>query len=50
MIDTRFPSFYLVVEILNAALYDLEKGDKQDGIDAIEEATALLENLIDYKG
>ena len=30
-------------EILNAALYDLTEGNPQDGIDAIEEAIALLE-------
>jgi len=33
----------LVWEILNAALYDMTKGDKSDGIAAIEEAIQLME-------
>jgi hypothetical protein len=33
----------LVWEILNAALYDITKGDKSDGIAAIEEAIQLME-------
>ena len=33
----------LVWEILNAALYDITKGDKSDGIAAIEEAIQLIE-------
>lgn len=33
----------LVWEILNAALYDITSGDKNDGILAIEEAIDLLE-------
>jgi hypothetical protein len=33
----------LVWEILNAALYDITKGDKGDGIAAIEEAIQLIE-------
>ena len=33
----------LVWEILNAALYDLTKGNPADGIAAIEEAIQLLE-------
>ena len=32
-----------VWEILNAALYDITKGDKSDGIAAIEEAIQLME-------
>lgn len=34
----------LVWEILNAALYDLTKGDPKDAIEAIEEVINLLEN------
>ena len=33
----------LVWEILNAALYDITKGNKRDGIVAIEEAIQLME-------
>lgn len=33
----------LVWEILNAALYDMTKGDTGDGIAAIEEAIQLME-------
>ena len=33
----------VVWEILNAALYDLTKGRKVDGINAIEEAINLIE-------
>jgi hypothetical protein len=33
----------LVWEILNAALYDLTKGNPADGIAAIEEAIQLME-------
>jgi hypothetical protein len=35
----------LVWEILNAALYDLTKGDKDDGINAIEEAINIIEGV-----
>jgi hypothetical protein len=34
----------LIWEILNAALYDLTKGDPKDAIEAIEEVINLLEN------
>jgi hypothetical protein len=34
----------LIWEILNAALYDLTKGDPTDAVEAIEEAINLLEN------
>lgn len=33
----------LVWEILNAALYDITSGDKNDAVIAIEEAIAILE-------
>ena len=33
----------VVWEILNAALYDLTQGKKDDGINAIEEAIKLIE-------
>jgi len=33
----------IVWEILNAALYDLTEGSKEDAINAIEEAINLLE-------
>lgn len=33
----------IIWEVLNAAHYDLTSGDKQDGIDAIQEAIALIE-------
>lgn len=33
----------LVWEILNAALYDLTQGKKDDGINAIKEAIKLIE-------
>lgn len=34
----------IVWEVLNAAHYDLTNGDPQDGINAIEEAIALIES------
>lgn len=34
----------LIWEILNAALYDLIKGDPTDAVKAIEEAINFLEN------
>ncbi len=40
-IDAR--TAQLVWEILNAALYDLTKGNKDDGIAAIEEAIKTIE-------
>jgi hypothetical protein len=40
-IDAR--TAQLVWEILNAALYDLTKGNKDDGIAAIEEAIRTIE-------
>lgn len=33
----------LIWELLNASLYDLTQGDKEDGITAIEEAIKMLE-------
>ena len=33
----------IILEVLNAALYDLTKGEPSDGIEAIEEAIQLLE-------
>ena len=35
----------IVWEILNAALYDLTEGDKEDAVSAIEEAINLLEQV-----
>jgi hypothetical protein len=34
----------LIWEILNSAIFDLTKGDFQDGINAIEEVITILEN------
>jgi hypothetical protein len=34
----------LIWEILNAALYDLTKGEPTDAVEAIEEVINLLEN------
>lgn len=33
----------IIWEVLNAAVYDLMKGDTEDGINAVEEAIALIE-------
>lgn len=33
----------IIWEVLNAAVYDITSGDTQDGIDAIQEAIALIE-------
>jgi hypothetical protein len=35
----------IVWEILNAALYDLTEGDKEDAVSAIVEAINLLEQV-----
>jgi len=43
-IDAR--TAQLVWEILNAALYDLTQGNKDDGIAAIEEAIKTLEGEV----
>ncbi len=43
-IDAR--TAQLVWEILNAALYDLTQGSKDDGIAAIEEAIKTLEGEV----
>lgn len=37
----------IIWEILNAAVYDLTKGNPQDGINAVEEAIALIESKTD---
>lgn len=33
----------IIWEILNAAIYDLTNGNKDDGVNAIEEAIKLIE-------
>ena len=43
MKEVKATTAQLVWEILNAALYDLTKGNPNDGIAAIEEAINLLE-------
>jgi hypothetical protein len=39
-----------VVKILHAALYEFTQGETENGVADLTEATALLENLINYKG
>ena len=43
MTDIKAKTAQVVWEILNAALYDLEEGNKEDGINAVAEAIRLLE-------
>jgi len=43
MTDTTQDTIQIVWETLNAALYDLTEGDREDGLNAIAEAIALLE-------
>ena len=43
MTDIKAKTAQVVWEILNAALYDLEEGNKEDGINAVAEAIQLLE-------
>lgn len=37
----------IIWEVLNAAVYDITSGNPQDGINAIEEAIALIESKTD---
>ena len=43
MNDIKASTAQVVWELLNTALYDIEAGDIDDGVTAIEEAIKLLE-------
>lgn len=45
MIDTRYPSYGLVLQLLNAALFELSQGETSEATGTIEQARTLLENL-----
>ena len=45
MIDLRYPSYGLVLQLLNAALFELSQGEAAEAAGTIEQARTLLENL-----
>jgi hypothetical protein len=45
MIDLRYPSYGLVLQLLNAALFELSQGEISEATGTIEQARTLLENL-----
>jgi len=45
MIDLRYPSYGLVLQLLNAALFELSQGETDEATGTIEQARTLLENL-----
>lgn len=45
MIDLRYPSYGLVLQLLNAALFELSQGEAAEAVGTIEQARTLLENL-----
>jgi hypothetical protein len=45
MIDLHVPSYGLVLQLLNAALFELSQGETDEATATIEQARALLENL-----
>lgn len=45
MIDLHVPSYGLVLQLLNAALFELSQGEVEEGTATIEQARTLLENL-----
>jgi hypothetical protein len=45
MIDLRYPSYGLVLQLLNAALFELSQGEISEATGTIEQARTLLKNL-----
>ena len=45
MIDMRVPSYGLVLQLLNAALFELTHSEVEEAIASIEQARSLLESL-----
>lgn len=45
MIDLHVPSYGLVLQLLNAALFELSQGEAAEAVGTIEQARTLLENL-----
>jgi hypothetical protein len=45
MIDLHVPSYGLVLQLLNAALFELTHGEIDEAIATIEQARSLLESL-----
>ena len=45
MIDLHVPSYGLVLQLLNAALFELTHGEVEEAAASIEQARSLLESL-----
>ena len=45
MIDMHVPSYGLVLQLLNAALFELTQGETGEAMATIEQARSLLESL-----